>query len=659
MRNWLLASLTIAAYAQDLAITGATVIDGNGGPPTPNAVIVIQNGRITAVSHNAPVPPGAKTVDAQGRFVIPGLIDTNVHLSLYGGARDRYETLAKYHARQDDIVLEGAQLALRYGVTTVRDSYGMLLPLTHVRDRIARGELLGARILAAGNIVGWGGPYSTSFSLTPQGNLTRFQEEINDAITQGVGENLADLTPEELRTAIAKYLDKGPDFLKFGGTSHFSEPTYIGFSLAAQKVMVEEAHKRGRVAETHSTTIEGLRLSLEAGVDLVQHPEVLSPRQMPDDLIRTMRDRKVICSMLASTITGEPWTKHLKDKPEAQKKYDKLTRPLTATGERRKAAELGIDLETRRANAQKLIAGGCIATVGTDNYWAAAPEFAIDPKPDTQSHGIGTILALEGLVELGMTPAQAITAGTRNGALACRRQADLGTIEPGKLADLVILDADPLTDIHNLRKVRSVILGGREIETAKLPENRVLSLPPHAPDLFRARLETSKGPIVLEVHRDWSPLGVDHFYSLAKSGYYNDNRFFRVVKDRWAQFGINGDPALSTHWRERPITDEPRRVSNTSGTVAFAFAVPNGRTTQIFINLADNSAGHDREPFVPFAQVVEGMDVADRLFSGYGDTSGGGIRAGKQAPMFKEGNAWLDRNFPKLDRIDRVVLLQP
>ena len=259
----LLLAMSVCAAAQDLAIIGATVIDGNGGPGLRDATILISGSRITAVGRGLAIPANAKVIDGTGRFIVPGFIDTNVHLSLYGGARDRYETLVKYNGRQEEIVLEAAQLALRHGVTTVRDSYGMLMPLVKVRDRLARGELTGARILAAGNIVGWGGPYSVSFSLTPQGNLTRFQEEMNDAISQGAGENLADLTPEELRTAIGKYLAKGPDFLKFGGTSHFSQPTYIGFSLDAQKVMVAEAHKRGRAAETHSTTIEGLRLSLE------------------------------------------------------------------------------------------------------------------------------------------------------------------------------------------------------------------------------------------------------------------------------------------------------------------------------------------------------------------------------------------------------------
>ena len=138
-------------------------------------------------------------IDAAGKFITPGLIDTNVHLSLYGGVGERYETLAKYHSRQQEIVLEAAQLQLKHGVTTVRDSYGLLMPLVAVRDRIHRGEVAGSRILAAGNIVGWGGPYSVSFSLIREQGLTLFQEQMNDEVSQGAGEDLVDMDPEELR----------------------------------------------------------------------------------------------------------------------------------------------------------------------------------------------------------------------------------------------------------------------------------------------------------------------------------------------------------------------------------------------------------------------------------------------------------------------------
>ena len=176
-----------------------------------------------------------------------------------------------------------------------------------------------------------------------------------------------------------------------------------------------------------------------------------------------------------------------------------------------------------------------------------------------------------------------------------------------------------------------------------------------APDRFVARLETSKGEILVEVHRDWSPHGADRFYNLVRAGYYDDARFFRVIQGRWAQFGINGDPKVANAWRERTIPDDPREESNTRGTVAFAFAVPNGRTTELFINLKDNRATHDAE-FVPFGRVIKGMEVADALNAEYGESAGGGIRAGKQDPLFQQGNSYLRERFPRLDYIVRATV---
>jgi imidazolonepropionase-like amidohydrolase len=475
-----------------VAFVGVTLVDGNGGPPLADATVVVAGARIAAVGPRASVavPGGAQLVDARGKFLLPGFIDTNVHLSLYGGATpERYETLVRYQPRQAEVVLEASQMQLKHGVTTVRDSYGVLEPLLRVRDAVARGEVIGARMLVAGNIVGWGGPFSISFSLIPEKNLSPFQEQMNDAIAQGVGEELMDLGPEELRAAIDAYLDKGPDFIKYGGTSHFSNPTFIGFSPEAQRVIVERAHARGKVAETHSTTAEGLRLSVEAGIDLIQHPEHIDPRELPDPLVSLIRQREVICSMLTNTYTGEAWEKHLKKKQEAEKKRAEAEkerarlpeRPRTRAELRREREELDLDLDVARTNAQKLIRGGCRVTIGTDNYRAAAPEFARTPKAENQDHGIGSVIAIEGLVELGMTPAQAIVSATRNGAAACRAQAELGTIEVGKLADLVLLDADPLADIRNIRKLRAVMKEGRLVDLARLPEKPIYYRPAAAP----------------------------------------------------------------------------------------------------------------------------------------------------------------------------------
>jgi homoserine O-acetyltransferase len=180
---------------------------------------------------------------------------------------------------------------------------------------------------------------------------------------------------------------------------------------------------------------------------------------------------------------------------------------------------------------------------------------------------------------------------------------------------------------------------------------------PRSPEDFQVRLDTSKGAIVIAVHRAWAPNGADRFHELVTSGYYDDSRFFRVVKGQWAQFGINGMPEVSKRWREKTIPDDPPSGhSVVRGAVAFAFAVPNGRTTQVYLSLRDNSY-QDAQGFVPFGSVVHGMDVADTLNSEYGETSGGGIRAGHQQPLFDGGNAYLDREFPRLDKIIRAQVI--
>jgi len=177
-----------------------------------------------------------------------------------------------------------------------------------------------------------------------------------------------------------------------------------------------------------------------------------------------------------------------------------------------------------------------------------------------------------------------------------------------------------------------------------------------SPAVFNVRMETTKGEIVIEIHREWSPRGADRFYNLVHDGYYDDSRFYRVIQGKWAQFGINGDPKISNAWRVRAFPDDPPGQSNRRGTIAFAFAVPNGRTTQVFINLKDNSATHDGE-FVPFGKIIRGMEIADALNSEYGETAGSGIRSGKQVPLFEQGNAYLDKNFPRLDRIIRARIV--
>ena len=178
-----------------------------------------------------------------------------------------------------------------------------------------------------------------------------------------------------------------------------------------------------------------------------------------------------------------------------------------------------------------------------------------------------------------------------------------------------------------------------------------------APERGVVRLDSSRGPIDVEVVRRWAPRGADRFVALARHGYYDGARFFRVRPGRWVQFGINGDPAIARAWRERTFPDDPFVQSNTRGTVAFAFAVPNGRTTQVFVNTGDNAATHDKEPFTPFGRVVSGMEYVDSVYAEYGEGPGG-IRAGKQDPFFAGGNAWLLKEFPRLDFIRRATVTE-
>src|SRR5579884_3625838 len=175
-----------------------------------------------------------------------------------------------------------------------------------------------------------------------------------------------------------------------------------------------------------------------------------------------------------------------------------------------------------------------------------------------------------------------------------------------------------------------------------------------APATYRAKFDTSKGSFVVEVHRDWAPNGADRFYNLVKNGFYDQGRFFRVIPGFMVQFGINADPAISAKWRTARINDDPVTKSNIRGLITFATAGPNTRTTQVFINYADNSRLDDMG-FAPIGQVVSGMDVVDKLYAGYGEGAPRGSGP-SQALIQEQGNAYLQKSFPKLDYIKKAMI---
>jgi len=179
-----------------------------------------------------------------------------------------------------------------------------------------------------------------------------------------------------------------------------------------------------------------------------------------------------------------------------------------------------------------------------------------------------------------------------------------------------------------------------------------------APDTYRVKVDTTKGAFVIEVKRAWAPNGADRFFNLVKTGYYDNTAFFRVIGGFMAQVGYHGDPAVTAAWRSHSIPDDPITQSNSRGTVTFAMSsAPNSRTTQFFVNYTDNDYLKDHGKFAPFGKVVEGMEVVDSLYSGYGEGAPRGKGPG-QGRLATEGNTYLQKEFPKLDYITKATIIE-
>jgi peptidyl-prolyl cis-trans isomerase A (cyclophilin A) len=179
-----------------------------------------------------------------------------------------------------------------------------------------------------------------------------------------------------------------------------------------------------------------------------------------------------------------------------------------------------------------------------------------------------------------------------------------------------------------------------------------------APATYKVNFDTSAGSFVVEVHRDWAPNGADRFYNLVKNGYYDGVRFFRVIPDFMVQFGIHGDPALNTVWREARIPRDPVKQSNTRGYLTYAMQGgpqgPDTRTVQVFINYGNNAA-LDGQGFAPFGRVTTGMNVVDKIYSGYGEGAPSG-KGPDQGRLQSQGNDYLVKDFPKLDYIKKATI---
>jgi peptidyl-prolyl cis-trans isomerase A (cyclophilin A) len=191
--------------------------------------------------------------------------------------------------------------------------------------------------------------------------------------------------------------------------------------------------------------------------------------------------------------------------------------------------------------------------------------------------------------------------------------------------------------------------------STKPPEPEAKRERTRAPESFKVRFDTSKGQIVFQIHKDWAPNGVERFHELVTTGFFTEARFFRAIQGFMVQFGINADPKMSQLWQFATIPDDPVKQSNTKGRLTFAKRpIPNSRSTQLFINLANNSR-LDADGFAPIGEVVEGMDIVEKLYTGYGEGAPNG-HGPAQDRIQLEGNAYLARDFPRLDYINKATV---
>lgn len=481
------------AGAQTSAIVGATVIDGHGGEPFRDVTVLIQDGAIQLVGPRAQVqiPVGAEVIDGQGRFVVPGFIDLNNHITGQGFHEDLFPLLlygVENPILEFGYAVEAAQMALKSGVTTVRDTYGPLPPLLEIRDLIASGDIVGPRLMVAGDIIGWGGPYHDRGPLTDRQKL--FNAYFHAWADLGV--DLTTRSPAEVAERVDRYIDIGPDFIKYAATTHgIDPPVHIVFSPRVQRTIVETAHRRGLKVDVHTSSVEGLLLAAEAGADIITHAGSPGDQPIPDDVISVLKERGTVCAIFSHMTWGpladaflargdgantgvprpeelisEIWPyRNIRDRvPEYRQLLERWARENPSRDLR--AQVLG-----ERENHHRLIRGGCRIAIATDNAPSGIPELAGPGAsvPFFADPGIGTLLAIEGLVGLGMTPSEAIVAATKTGASAAGILDRVGTVEAGKIADLLILDADPLADISNIRRLWRVMKGGVMIDPATLP----------------------------------------------------------------------------------------------------------------------------------------------------------------------------------------------
>jgi len=477
MRSYLyalVAALVCAAAQADaevLAVVGGTIIDGNGGTPIENGVVIIDGKRIVAVGdRSTPIPARAKKIAATGKFIIPGLMETGAYLV---GDYEPVDTLIRYEGRYDELAIEGAQMALKGGVTTLVGIWGPRDDLIKAREAINQGRVPAARLYFSGNIVGYDGPMSVDFIGDDAGVgietfepavSRKFMDRVNARFTQDVGSELTLLEPEEIRQRIHNYATSGIDFVALGISAHRPWAfQYSVFAPSVQQLIVQETHRAGLLAVGFSANSNRtINEALGAGVDLIYYCDTtLTGKALPAATIALLAQRQIPCAISPNTSTAEAFYR--------QQIHD--GGPLLSY------------IESMALNDRALISSGAMTLMATNGGLYGRDTFAT-----WQTRGIamsdGQTLKVLGsshywwlmaAQEKGMTPMAALLSATRNVARAFKLDKDLGTLERGKLADLVVLDKNPLERAENYRSVSLVVKEGRVIDRDALPTQKLLT----------------------------------------------------------------------------------------------------------------------------------------------------------------------------------------
>ncbi|MFC0530563.1 amidohydrolase family protein [Phytohabitans kaempferiae] len=449
------------------AVVGGTVIDGTGAPGRPGWTVLIEGNRIRSVHPDGSVelPEGVEIIDAHGCHVIPGLMDANVHVT---GANTT-ELMLQYESDYSPLIDEGLQIALRAGVTTVFDTAGILDVLVAARERVENGSLVGSRLFLAGQIIG----FPEAFGPDAEGQASGIfgpdtTARLAPRLDRGVNAELVRMAPDEVRAHVREYIEtSGIDFVKYAACTHIDPAQaipYITFSEAAQRAIVEEGHRAGLTVQAHTMSPESLRMEIEAGADILQHGSITGNRPLPDETLEVIVERQLPVAALLPNERYHTWMEAYGPEPRRSYAFNRIL----------------------QANNRRLIEAGARLLLTTDGFvegshvrshpaWSSLLDGAVDSP---WKLGEGHFLWLEAVTEMGMAPMEVLLSGTRYIAEAYQ-QPELGTLEPGKRADLLVLDGDPLRDVRAYRRIVQIVKDGTRIDRSSLPTRRIVSDPDH------------------------------------------------------------------------------------------------------------------------------------------------------------------------------------